>query len=68
MSAPGTNGWASYKVANNVTRHEAWRLGIYSVFEQSGVVLTRPPPLPGVANVKFHHMITVSLGRTRKNS
>jgi hypothetical protein len=27
-SAPGTNGWASYKVNDGVTRHEAWGLGI----------------------------------------
>ncbi len=25
-SAPGTNGWASYKVADSVTAHEAWGL------------------------------------------
>src|SRR5260370_4807089 len=29
-SAPGTDGWASYKVADNVTSHEAWGLGIYT--------------------------------------
>ena len=33
---PASNGWASYKVADNVTSHEAWGLGIYSVFLQSG--------------------------------
>ena len=26
---PAPNGWASYKVADNVTTHEAWGLGIY---------------------------------------
>jgi len=31
-SAPGINGWASYKVSDAVTTHEAWGLGIYSVF------------------------------------
>ena len=31
-SAPGVNGWASYKVADSVTSHEAWGIGIYSVF------------------------------------
>src|SRR5947208_6756853 len=30
-SAPGVNGWASYKVADGVTTHEAWGLGGYSV-------------------------------------
>ena len=28
-SAPGVKGWASYKVADSVTHHEAWGLGVY---------------------------------------
>src|SRR6201997_684834 len=39
-SAPGVNGWASYKVADSVTRHEAWGLGVYSVFIHPNVILT----------------------------
>ncbi|MGA3020189.1 MAG: coagulation factor 5/8 type domain-containing protein [Bryobacteraceae bacterium] len=61
-SAPGTNGWASYKVAENVTSHEAWGLGIYSVFRNRGVVLTRAIEVPNSPNVRFHSMITVRLG------
>ncbi len=61
-SAPGTNGWASYKVADSVTSHEAWGLGIYSVFRQKGVVLTRAIEVPENPNVKFHSIITVRLG------
>ena len=60
-SAPGTNGWASYKVADNVTSHEAWGLGIYSVFRHPDVVLTRAIEVPVTPNVRFHHMITVAL-------
>ena len=60
-SAPGTNGWASYKVADNVTSHEAWGLGIYSVFRHPNVVLTRAIEVPITPNVRFHHMITVAL-------
>ncbi len=48
-SAPGTNGWASYKVADSVTDHEAWGLGIYSVFRHPNVVLTRAIEVPGKA-------------------
>ncbi len=62
MSAPDAKGWASYKVSDRVTRHEAWGLGIYSVFEQPDVVLTRAIEVPRRADVKFHHMITVALG------
>jgi hypothetical protein len=61
-SAPGTNGWASYKVAENVISHEAWGLGIYSVFRNRGVVLSRAIEVPNNPNVRFHSMITVRLG------
>lgn len=62
-SAAGINGWAAYKVARNVTSHEAWGLGIYSVFRNPGVVLTRAVEVPVNPNVKFHNLITVRLGR-----
>jgi hypothetical protein len=61
-SAQGTNGWASYKVADAVTSHEAWGLGIYSVFLRPNVVLSRAIEVPVNPGVRFHHMITVALG------
>jgi hypothetical protein len=61
-TAPGSNGWASYKVADTVTTHEAWGLGIYSVFLHPDVVLSRAIEVPKSPNVRFHHMITVALG------
>jgi hypothetical protein len=60
-SAPGINGWASYKVSDSVTSHEAWGLGIYSVFRHPNVVLSRAIEVPRKPDVKFHHMITVAL-------
>ncbi len=60
-SAPGTNGWASYKVADTVTTHEAWGLGIYSVFRHPDVALTRAIEVPVNPNIRFHDMITVAL-------
>jgi hypothetical protein len=60
-SAAGTNGWASYKVADSVNNHEAWGLGIYSVFRHPNVVLTRAIEVPVHVNVQFHSMITVAL-------
>jgi hypothetical protein len=60
-SAAGVNGWASYKVADSVTTHEAWGLGIYSVFRHPNVELTRAIEAPQVPSVRFHHMITVAL-------
>ncbi|MGH9588480.1 MAG: coagulation factor 5/8 type domain-containing protein [Acidobacteriaceae bacterium] len=61
-SAPGTDGWASYKVADDVTSHEAWGMGIYSVFIYPNVVLTRAVEAPKRPGVRFHHIITVALG------
>jgi len=61
-SAKGVNGWASYKVSDNVNRHEAWGLGIYSVFLKPDVVLSRAIEVPQRPGVRFHDMITVALG------
>jgi hypothetical protein len=61
-SDPGIKGWASYKVADSVTSHEAWGLGIYSVLIQPNVNLSRAIEVPKNPGVRFHHMITVALG------
>jgi hypothetical protein len=61
-SAPNVNGWAAYKVADKVTSHEAWGLGVYSVFRRPGVVLSRAIETPNSPGVRFHHMVTVALG------
>lgn len=61
-SATGTNGWASYKVGGAVTAHEAWGLGIYSVFLSPNVTLSRAIEVPRTPGIRFHHMITVALG------
>jgi len=60
-SAPNTDGWASYKVANTVTDHEAWGLGAYSVFTYPNVYLSHAIEVPTTPNVRFHDMITVCL-------
>ncbi|MGA3080348.1 MAG: coagulation factor 5/8 type domain-containing protein [Terracidiphilus sp.] len=60
-SAPGVNGWASYKLADSVTSHEAWGLGIYSVFRRPGVVLDRAIETPRSPGVRFHHVVAIAL-------
>jgi hypothetical protein len=60
-SAAGVNGWASYKVANSVTSHEAHGLGVYSVFTFPNVFLSRAIEAPSNPNVRFNHMTTVNL-------
>jgi hypothetical protein len=44
-----------------VKSHEAWGLGIYSVFRHPNVVLSRAIEVPKTDGVKFHSMITVCL-------
>jgi hypothetical protein len=62
-SGPGTDGWASYKVADGVVRHEGWGLGVYSVFRHPDIFLTRAIEVPARPTVKFHDMITVCLDK-----
>ena len=61
-SAGQEKGFPSYKVSDAVKHHEAWGLGIYSVFRHPDVVLDRAIEVPDSADVRFHHMITVALG------
>ncbi|GAA4251748.1 RICIN domain-containing protein [Dactylosporangium darangshiense] len=64
-SGGGAQGWAAYKVAANVTSHEAWGLGSYCYFSTNpSVVLGHSFEVPQTANVRFHDMVTVSLGGT----
>ena len=49
-------------MADNVTSHQAFGLGIYSVFRHPDVKLTRAIEVPKTPGVQFHHMITNALG------
>jgi hypothetical protein len=61
--AGGTNGFASYKVGAGVTQHEAWGLGVYCFFSANpSVKLESAIEAPSTPGVKFHHIVTVSLG------
>jgi hypothetical protein len=55
-------GYASYKVGDKVTTHEAWGLGIYHVFHQSGVMCESAIETPTAPGIKMHHMMTFRLG------
>ena len=59
------NGYASYKVADGVKTHEAWGLGVYSVFHAGGIVADNAIETPTVRGVKLHHMVTLRLGWRR---
>ncbi|WP_416903980.1 discoidin domain-containing protein [Micromonospora echinospora] len=58
-----TRGYAAYKVADQVTSHQAWGLGSYCYFNVNpSVVADRAIEAPNNPNVRFTNMVTVSLG------
>ncbi|MBE1878561.1 RICIN domain-containing protein [Myceligenerans pegani] len=58
-----TRGWAAYKVGDHVTTHEAWGLGSYAFFNvDPSIVNDRAFEVPNRSGVRFHDMVTVSLG------
>jgi hypothetical protein len=61
------NGFASYKVADSVTTHQAWGLGVYCVFYAAPVLAENAIETPTNPGVQMHHMVTVRLSG-RKNS
>ncbi len=55
----GVNGYASYKVADGVTSHQAYGLGIYGVFQTSNVKCFNTIETPTNQQVNVHDMINV---------
>jgi hypothetical protein len=62
-SHDGVRGYASYKVADSVKSHQAWGLGVYSVFHAAPVVLETAIETPQTPGVGIHHVITRRLNR-----
>ncbi|MFJ3906436.1 RICIN domain-containing protein [Streptomyces sp. NPDC090025] len=61
----GTQGYAAYKVADNVTSHLAYGLGSYCYFNVNpGVTAEHAIEAPNRPGVSFRSMVTVSLGGT----
>jgi hypothetical protein len=56
-----TNGFASYKVADTVTSHEAWGVGVYCYFRDAAVKAHSAVEAPAVRGVTFHNLTTVWL-------
>lgn len=62
MSHDGTvNGFASYKVGDDVTSHEAWGLGIYSYNRDAEIDINSAAEVPDVEGVKVHNVCSVVL-------
>lgn len=59
------NGYASYKVADNVTHHKATGMGVYCFFNDNPTVkLESAIEAPSGEFIQFNHITSVSLGGT----
>ena len=58
----GTRGWAGYKVADDVRRHELYGGGVY-VFNRNdpSIVTERGFEVPTGEGIRLHHLLTVNL-------
>ena len=59
--SPSGDGYASYKVGNNVKTHEAWGLGVYHVFKKAPVVAANAIETPESPGINLHHMLAFRL-------
>lgn len=51
-----TNGYASYKVADQVKNHEVWGIGIYNVFFDEPIIVDQAIETPPAIEDKLHHI------------
>ncbi len=57
-----SDGWAAFKVGDNVTSFQAWGLGSYCNFDDHSIAADHSFEAPQNSGVRFHDMVTVSLG------
>jgi hypothetical protein len=63
----GTNGYASYKVADHVKSHEAWGIGIYNVFYNAPVIVDNAIETPDGLENKIHNKIIFWLNGNKES-
>ena len=51
-------GYASYKVGEHVTRHEAWGVGVYCNYRNANVSANSAVEAPSASGVRFHNVTT----------
>ena len=60
-------GFASYKVSDGVTSHEAWGLGIYCVFYKAPVIVDNTIETPIAVEENIHHKIIFWLNGNKES-
>jgi hypothetical protein len=63
----GINGYASYKVSDNVKSHEAWGLGIYNVFYNAPVIVDNAIETPAALEGMIHNKIIFWLNGNKES-
>ncbi|WP_159523529.1 coagulation factor 5/8 type domain-containing protein [Sunxiuqinia indica] len=58
----GKNGFASYKVSEDVATHDVWGMGIYNVFFNSPAIVDWAIEAPEQLEQRFRHVTTIWLG------
>ncbi|NMC41250.1 MAG: fibronectin type III domain-containing protein, partial [Bacteroidales bacterium] len=59
--------YASYKVADNVTSHQAWGLGIYNVFYDAPVIVDNAIETPAHLEESIIHKVIFWLNGNRES-
>ena len=63
----GTGGYASYKVADKVTSHEAWGLGIYCVFYAAPIIVNNAIETPPNLEKNIHRKVILWLNGNKES-
>jgi len=63
----GIGGYASYKVADKVTSHEAWGLGIYCVFYAAPVIVNNAIETPPDLEKNIHRKVILWLNGNKES-
>jgi hypothetical protein len=61
-------GYASYKVSDKVTSHEAWGVGVYCVFYHAPVPVDDAIETPVALEQNMHHIVTFWLNGNKESS
>lgn len=63
----GIGGYASYKVADKVTSHEAWGLGIYCVFYAAPIIVNNAIETPPNLEKNIHRKVIIWLNGNKES-
>lgn len=63
----GIKGYASYKIANHVKKHQAWGIGIYGFFN-TPLIVDQSIETPAAVENSFYHKVLLLLGWNKETT